>query len=135
MKTIREIAEEIGVTKQAIYYRIGRPPLSTALKFYVSKIDNVLTVSLDGEKLIKQAFGIVDSVKEMSKRTANFDSEFVKFLQEQLKIKDKQIADLTAINKLCVENATPKSRKRKLNHKPIKIKSGAVRHLMGNRGK
>lgn len=56
MKTIQEIAEEIGVTRQAVYYRIKRPPLSNALKSLVSKENGILTVSFDGENLIKQAF-------------------------------------------------------------------------------
>ena len=56
MKTIREIAEEIGVTKQAIFYQMKKPPLSNTLRGLVSKENGLLTVSFDGEKLIKQAF-------------------------------------------------------------------------------
>ena len=56
MKTIREIADEIGVSKQAVFKKIKREPLSTSLQGLTSTVDGRLTVSVDGEKLIKQAF-------------------------------------------------------------------------------
>ena len=56
MKTIREIADEIGVSKQAVFKKIKREPLSTSLRGLTSTVDGRLTVSVDGEKLIKQAF-------------------------------------------------------------------------------
>lgn len=55
-KTIKEIAEEIGVSKQAIFKKMKREPLSTSLQGLTSTVDGRLTVSVDGEKLIKQAF-------------------------------------------------------------------------------
>ena len=97
MKTIRQIAEEIGVSKQAIFYRISKPPLS--------KTKGVLTVSLDGEKLIKSEFSddcqsVID--KKSSKENKSLDNEIlllhdiVDTLKEQLKIKDRQIEKLIA---------------------------------------
>ena len=55
-KTIREIADEIGVTKQAVFKKINRQPLSTKLMGLMSTVDGRLMVSVDGEMLIKQAF-------------------------------------------------------------------------------
>lgn len=55
-KTIREIASEIGVSKQAVFKKIKREPLSTSLQGLTATVDGRLTVSVDGEKLIKQAF-------------------------------------------------------------------------------
>ena len=55
-KTIREIADEIGVTKQAVFKKINRQPLSTKLMELTSTVDGRLMVSVDGEILIKQAF-------------------------------------------------------------------------------
>jgi len=107
MKTIKQIADEIGVTKQAIFYRIKRPPLSNTLQSFISNFDGVLMVDFDGETLIKQAFSIstvkVFDDKEPSNKTLSFDGEIIKFLQEninvlqnQLEVKDKQIEELTA---------------------------------------
>ncbi|MBE6821459.1 MAG: hypothetical protein E7516_10490 [Ruminococcaceae bacterium] len=58
IKTIREIADEIGVSKQAVFKKINRQPLSTELMGLTSTVDGRLMVSVDGEKLIKQAFGV-----------------------------------------------------------------------------
>jgi predicted transcriptional regulator len=56
MKTIKQIADDIGVTKQAIFKRIKTPPLSTTLEPFMSKVNSAVVVSEKGEKLIKQAF-------------------------------------------------------------------------------
>lgn len=56
VKTIKEIAEEIGVSKQAVFKKINRQPLSTKLEGLTSTVDGRLMVSVDGERLIKQAF-------------------------------------------------------------------------------
>lgn len=55
-KTIREIASEIGVSKQAVFKKIKRQPLSTSLQGLTTTVDGKLMVSVDGEILIKQAF-------------------------------------------------------------------------------
>jgi hypothetical protein len=115
MKTILQIATEIGVTKQAVFYRIKRPPLSNALQSLTTKENGILMVSFDGETLIKSAFHIetVKSfvVKEPSKENTFFDGEIIKLLQdnisilqEQLKIKDKQIEELTATVRIQAES-------------------------------
>ena len=56
MKTVRQIAEEIGVSKQAVFKKIKREPLSTGLRGLTSTVDGRLMVSVDGENLIKSAF-------------------------------------------------------------------------------
>ena len=55
MKTIRQIADEIGVSKQAVFKKMKREPLSTSLRGLTSTVDGRLMVEVDGEKLIKQA--------------------------------------------------------------------------------
>ena len=101
MKTIREIADEIGVSKQAVFKKIKREPLSTSLRGLTSTVDGRLTVSVDGEKLIKQAFsagtpstnhqpvdGVVDGQVDgiIAVLQATIDT-----LQGQLEVKDRQI--------------------------------------------
>lgn len=79
------------------------------MQTYASKENGVLTISFDGEKLIKQAFGVGDTVKEASKENTSFDGNLTgllfNILQEQLKVKDKQIENLTATIKIQAENA------------------------------
>lgn len=55
-KTIKEIAEEIGVSKQAVFKKIKKEPLSTEIGNFISTVDGKILVSVCGEKLIKQAF-------------------------------------------------------------------------------
>lgn len=72
-KTIKEIAEEIGVSKQAVFKKINRQPLSIELEGLTSTVDGRLMVSVDGERLIKQAF-LQESVhfkRQPSTKTVN----------------------------------------------------------------
>jgi hypothetical protein len=56
MKTIKQIADEIGVSKQAVYKKIKKEPLSTDLPGLSTKTDNGLLIGLQGETLIKSVF-------------------------------------------------------------------------------
>ena len=55
MKTIRQIADEIGVSKQTVYKRF-KGKLHTVCAPYAHTINGVLYVEEKGEKLIKQDF-------------------------------------------------------------------------------
>lgn len=116
MKTIKHIAEELGVSKQAVYKRIKKEPLSTKLSTMLSTVDGRLTVSVDGENMIKQAFEqisvnqnrqpvdgattMVDSLVDGA--STMVDSNIIELLKanieilnSQLETKDKQIQDLS----------------------------------------
>ena len=56
MKTIAQIAAEIGVTKQAVHQKIKRKPLSTHLQPFISTIDGIICIDIDGEIIVKSAF-------------------------------------------------------------------------------
>ncbi len=115
MKTIRQIADEIGVSKQAVFKKIKREPLSTSLQGLTATVDGRLMVEVDGEKLIKQAFseiapsttdnqltgavdGLVDAPStKNAEKTAEDDGVIsvlqatIDTLQGQLEVKDRQI--------------------------------------------
>lgn len=119
MKTIRQIADEIGVSKQAVFKKIKREPLSTSLQGLTATVDGRLMVEVDGEKLIKQAFseiapsttdnqltgavdGLVDGLVDApstknAEKTAEVDGVIsvlqatIDTLQGQLEVKDRQI--------------------------------------------
>ena len=48
-KTTKEIAEEIGVSKQAVFKKMKREPLSTGLQGLTTTVDGRLIVSVDGQ--------------------------------------------------------------------------------------
>ena len=115
MKTIRQIADEIGVSKQAVFKKIKREPLSTSLQGLTTTVDGRLMVEVDGEKLIKQAFseitpstttnrltgavdGLVDAPSTKNEeKMAEVDGVIsvlkatIDTLQGQLEVKDRQI--------------------------------------------
>lgn len=105
-KTIRQIAEELGVSKQAVHQKRKSKELSTALQPFTSIVDGVVYISVDGENLIKQAFSNVNCKPIDDNQTSTIytrvDSDIygilkdtIDTLQEQLNVKDKQISELT----------------------------------------
>lgn len=108
MKTIRQIADEIGVSKQAVYKRY-KGKLHTVCAPYAHTVQGVLYLSEQAETLIKQDFlqndcsnGVhtersIGAVLEQSQEAgvvavlqATIDT-----LQGQLEVKDRQIEKLT----------------------------------------
>ncbi len=79
-KTIREIAEEIGVSKSAIHQKRKKEPLNSALQCFTVSVDGALHIEDEGVKLIKQAFSTVSergSVKDREALTDNFTESTV----------------------------------------------------------
>lgn len=101
-KTIKEIADEIGVSKQAIFKRIKREPLSTSLQGLMVTVDGRLMVSVDGEKLIKQAFSGGESstsdnqLPSTKSEEKSVDGALYEILKMELQAKNEQIAALQA---------------------------------------
>jgi len=108
MKTVKQIADELGVTKQAVMYRIQQLEATKENGILATKENGILVVSLSAEKLIKSAFYEKDRQKnhqafgdkEPTKETTSFDGEMVKLfqetistLQQQLAEKDRQLAE------------------------------------------
>ena len=109
MKTIRQIAEEIGVSKQAVYKRY-KGKLHTVCAPYAHTEQGVLYLSKQAETLIKQDFlkddcsngahteRSIGAAPEQSQEAgvvavlqATIDT-----LQGQLSVKDQQIEELNA---------------------------------------
>ena len=91
-KTVKEIADEIGVSKQAVFKRINRQPLSTKLERLTSTVDGRLMVSVDGEMLIKQAFGAENHKKDRQPSTKTVN------LQPSTINQNKTLVDETIVN-------------------------------------
>ena len=99
MKTIKQIADEIGVSKQAVYKRV-RGALHTDIAPHVHTIDGVLYVDENGETLVIEAFlsnlpstktSYRSASKPQAPHTVDATLDIVKTLTEQLSIKDKLI--------------------------------------------
>ena len=97
-KTVREIAEEIGVSKTAIMKQIENLDLHTELQ----RRGNQFVISEEQESLIKSAFSEKSKTNKSQSETKN-DTSIIAVLQttiealrDQLAVKDRQIDALTA---------------------------------------
>ena len=103
MKTIRQIAEEIGVSKQAVQKRIAREPLYTRLSPYLYTEKGTKYIGKAGESIIKSAFNknepttssIDASIDETNNQNTQMDI-VINMLKEELEIKNEQIKELNA---------------------------------------
>ena len=109
MKTIRQIADEIGVSKQAVYKRY-KGKLHTVCAPYAHTEQGVLYLSEQAETLIKQDFlkddrsngahteRSIGAVPEQSQEAGVVAvlQATIDMLQGQLAVKDRQIEELNA---------------------------------------
>jgi hypothetical protein len=129
MKTVRQLADEIGVSKQAVWKKIRREPLSTGLRQLTTTSGRTVYINEQGELLVKTAFlQIVNEqpVDEVDAVDVNHDNQndnhrqpvddeilflrgelesknrLIESQSRQLENKDKQIGELTA----AMENTT-----------------------------
>jgi polyribonucleotide nucleotidyltransferase len=90
MKTIKQIADEIGVSKQAIHQKRKGKELSTALQPFTSTVDGVVYISVDGENLIKSAFSKI-TASTVDVNVDGNQNELYSILKAELDAKNKQI--------------------------------------------
>lgn len=97
MKTIKALAGEIGVTKQAVFQKMKKEPLASDLDNLTEKISGTIYVHPDGEKLIKEQFDKAhkfsnnnDEIHHGSDLTEAIWNN-INFLQDQLARKDRQL--------------------------------------------
>jgi len=98
MKTIAQIATELGVSKQAIRNRIANLGLQSSLR----KNGNSFAIDESQEALIKQSFEEklqsenANQTQTETQSTLQFTlrllEQEIEFLKEQIKVKDEQIA-------------------------------------------
>ncbi|NEX50951.1 PCRF domain-containing protein [Lactococcus lactis] len=67
LKTIKEIADEIGVSKQAVWQKIKKES-SIDLRQFTSKKGNTVYVNVDGQKAINTAFLNKTSTKKRQRK-------------------------------------------------------------------
>ena len=104
MKTIRQIADEIGVSKTAVNKQIANLGLRSGLR----KNGNQFAIDEQQEALIKQAFSEksqteIENQSQTKTQTENHEvgdlvcvlQATIDTLQGQLEVKDRQIAKLT----------------------------------------
>ena len=74
LKTIRELADELGVSKQAVWQKIKRDS-SINLRQFTSKKGNTVYINVDGQKAIKSMFLDKTSTKNRQHEDGIDDNE------------------------------------------------------------
>jgi len=101
MKTIKQLADELGVTKQAVRYRIEKLGIQDTLLL----VESTYHLNAQQETQIRAAFEAGKSVKYSQEDSVKDSASTlhpsyhlletqIAFLQEQLRVKDEQIAGL-----------------------------------------
>ena len=106
MKTIRQIAEELGVSKQAVHQKRKSKALETALQPFTTTIHGTVYIEPEGESLLKQAFlkpelptpstVNVNSFTRVDGHVDGAEHQLYAILKEELAAKNKQIEQLQA---------------------------------------
>ena len=102
MKTIKQIADELGVTKQAIRNQIANLGLQSSLR----KNANHFAIDEQQEALIKQAFDKKSQSENANQSQSETETALrftlrlleqeIEFLKSQIETKDEQIRSLTS---------------------------------------
>ena len=109
MKTILQIAKEIGVSKQAVYKRY-KGKLHKEVYPYVYTESGVTYIDEQGENIIKRDFsnGIISNKGHTYAYTDHIQDTpvniLISILQAELEIKNKQIEELTATIRIQAES-------------------------------
>lgn len=77
-KTFKELADELGVSKQAVYKRY-KGPLYTEVHPYVETIDGIVYINSIGQSIIKAAF-----MKKSTKKDSDTDTHTSNHLHEKM---------------------------------------------------
>ena len=100
MKTIRTLAGEIGVTKQAIFQKMKKEPLASGLNNLTTRVGGIVYVYPEGEGMIKEQFHkmprvfAMPHVDDIGTNTINILHDSINTLQQQLDRKDRQLDTL-----------------------------------------
>ena len=115
MKTIKQLADELGVSKQAVHQKRKSKELSTILQQFTTIVDGIVYISVDGEKHLKQSFlkntkhklSSIDGVNE----NQTIDT-LIAMLQRELDAKNAEIERLHKLiekeQQLRLEGQAPK---------------------------
>lgn len=90
MKTIKQIADEIGVSKQAVFKKID----NLGLRQRLMKNNNQWLMDESIEKTIKESFSTTSKTSTSSSTDSSTVDSLVDMLRNELEIKNRQINNL-----------------------------------------
>ena len=90
MKTIKQIADEVGVSKQAVFKKID----NLGLRQRLSKVNNQWLIDEDIENTIKATFSTTNKTATSSTTDSQKVDSLIAMLQKELEDKNGQISHL-----------------------------------------
>lgn len=90
MKTIKQIADEVGVSKQAVFKKID----NLGLRQRLSKVNNQWLIDENIENTIKAAFSTTNKTSTSSTTDSQKVDSLIATLQKELEVKNGQISHL-----------------------------------------
>jgi len=130
MKTFQEIADELGVSKQAVYKRY-RDKLHKAVSPYARVVGGTTYIMEQGVSVIKQSF--LEDNAHTKAHTNRIQDTLISMLQKELKAKNRHIAELGDIIRAQVKTintlAKSKSKGRKKPLKKGEMSAPIKRHM------
>lgn len=107
MKTIKQLSEELKISKEAIYKKMKHPLLKDSLKKHIVKLNNISHIDEIGEKIIISSLkrerqeaiqDILELESDLTEQTSEKEindqphiTEYISILQEQVRTKDVQL--------------------------------------------
>jgi len=141
-KTIRELADEFGVSKQAIRKKLDANFRANHVQTVTRNGVQTLVVSNSGYLLLKQRFSGGNNQKlgegTFTSNTGNSNTDTIELLKKQLSVKDNQIKEkdeqLKSMQKLLDQSQQLQLMTEKKNKELKAISSKQINHTNCNRG-
>lgn len=120
LMSIAQISDKLGVSKQAVYVKLKRPDIATAVKSETVRQGNKTLYTLNAVKLIEQAFSVT---------VLDADSTKVEKIESRLKDVEEQLESVTEqLENKCMELQQKEQTLNELNTK-LKVVESVIESL------
>jgi len=120
LMSIAQISDKLGVSKQAVYVKLKRPDIATAVKSETVRQGNKTLYTLNAVKLIEQAFSVT---------VLDADSTKVEKIESRLKDVEEQLESVTEqLGNKCMELQQKEQTLNELNTK-LKVVESVIESL------
>lgn len=120
LMSIAQISDKLGVSKQAVYVKLKRPDIATAVKSETVRQGNKTLYTLNAVKLIEQAFSVT---------VLDADSTKVEKIESRLKDVEEQLESVTEqLENKCMELQQKEQTLNELNTK-LKLVESVIESL------
>src|SRR5574341_504737 len=95
-KTIKEFADELGVTRQTIHYYLSKKLSKELSKERTKNEKGIVVLTLEEQEIIKKIIN-QDTVKKTVEKTVKQEQKYTRLQAEQIQRLEKQNAELSKL--------------------------------------